>query len=441
MGHFTREIRSRFSRQLAELFLYKVNREVEFMKQAERYSPVKLDKLRLEKINSLIKHFRSYPFYNQLLHENGIDNVPLKSLEGLESFPIVTKSVITENLEYIAKQPHAHKLNSTSGSTGVNFYFYQSHSMLTARSAAVRRCYSWTGIEYWGDRKMVIWGHSPSISRMQDFGISLKKLFLNTWHLQGYGLDAQTCRRYLQLLEIDKPAVLEGYPGYILMLAQVGSKENITPFCPKVIITSGEMLHDGHRRQIEEYFRVKIANRYGSREFGAIAQECKFHNGLHISPTRFIVHTDSSGELLITDLDNYATPFIRYAIDDLGSVEKVKCQCGMNVDTLVSLGGRSHDVIKTRSGKLLGGQFWTTASRAVGGIEEFQVIQRTIDKVEFKAKVTSDFDPARIEILRRKVKQIVGDELELNVTIVDHIEPTKMGKRRFIINLMEQGNA
>ena len=411
------------------------------MAQAEHYRPEQLDKLRLKKLNSLIKHFRTYPFYDRLLCENGIESVPLRTLEELESFPVITKSHITENLEYISRQPYAHKLNSTSGSTGVNFKFYQSRSMLTARSAAVRRCYSWAGVEYWGNRKMIIWGHSPSISKMQDLSIACKKWFLNIRFLQGYGLDDQRCVKYLKMLGKDKPVMLEGYPSYVLKVAQVGDKEGIVPFRPRAIITSGEMLHDEHRRQIEEYFNVKITNRYGSREFGVIAQECRFHNGLHISPMRFIVQADSNGELVITDLDNYATPFIRYAVGDIGSVQRVDCECGMNVDTLVSLGGRSHDVIKTRSGKLLGGQFWTTASRAVGGIEQFQVIQRAIDKVELKAKITSDFDPARIEVLRKKIRQIVGDELELDISIVDHIEPTKMGKRRFIINMMGKENA
>jgi len=297
------------------------------------------------------------------------------------------------------------------------------------------------GVEYWGDKKMIIWGRSPSISKMQNLSMSLKKLYLNTIHLQGYGLDEQTCRHYLQLLSEQRPVVLEGYPSYLTMLAQVGSKENIKPFTPKVIITSGEMLTDEHRQQIEDYFKVKVTNRYGSREFGVIAQQCQYHNGLHIAPTRFIVQTDSNNELLITDLDNYATPFIRYAIGDIGSVERIKCECGMNVDTLVTLAGRSHDIIRTRSGKLLSGQFWTTSSRAVGGIEEFQVIQHSIDRVEFKAKVVPDFDPARLEILFKKIKQFVGDELQVDVTIVDHIERTEMGKHRFIINLMEQENA
>jgi phenylacetate-CoA ligase len=201
------------------------------------------------------------------------------------------------------------------------------------------------------------------------------------------------------------------------------------------------MLHENEKSIIEEYFRAPICSRYGSREFGAIAHECNCRSGFHIVPARFVIETDANGELLITDLDNYATPFIRYAIGDVGTIQKIECSCGLILDTILGIEGRSNDYVLTPSGKRLGGQFWTTSSRAVGGIDEFQVVQKTIDAVEIRAKVSKDFKMTNLSILHDKIKKFSGDDLDINLVIVDELERTSMGKRRFIINLLNQQNA
>lgn len=438
MKSLVKKLRAWSVHRAVMVFLPHVYKQSRIMDRLSRTSAGEIEHYRLQKLNALIRHFRTYPFYLQFLSDHGIPERPLKSLDEFSSFPIVTKSFITDNISYIAAQPSAHKINSTSGSTGVNFKFYQSRGMLTARSASVKLGYGWSGVEYWGDRKMVVWGHSPSHSKLEDAVIAVKQLLLNGRMLQGYGLDTAMSRDYLRLMHKDKPVVLEGYPSYIYKLAQVGTRENIKPFMPRAIITSGETLHHEQRELIEQYFTTKVTNRYGSREFGGIAYECRFHSGLHIAPFRFIVHEDANGELLVTDLDNYATPFIRYAIGDIGSVREINCPCGLTVDTLVSLSGRSHDIIRTRSGKILGGQFWTTASRAVGGIEAFQLVQYAVDSVELRIQTGADFKPENLKILEDKVHHIVGDELKLEIKYVDHIEPTKMGKLRFIINMMHE---
>lgn len=91
------------------------------------------------------------------------------------------------------------------------------------------------------------------------------------------------------------------------------------------IITSGETLYPWQREGIEEVFGKCLYDRYGCREFGNIAHQCEEQECYHVNMERFFleivdkngewVKEGERGELVVTDLDNYGYPFIRYKIE------------------------------------------------------------------------------------------------------------------------------
>jgi len=400
-----------------------------------------VEAFQLVKLNRLLDHFRSMPFYAKLLADAGCNDKPLTSVRDLSRLPRISKADITDNLSIIADSPFAHRRESTSGSTGKNFVFYQSRSRQPAQRAALRRGREWAGIDHFNDRTVVIWGMSPPVSAMAGRRQDLIRLLMGTTLLQGYGLDSQQCLDHWQTVNRIKPHVIEGYPNYLLAMANEGAKAGISLHRAQNLVCSGETLFDETRETIEGVFQAPLHNRYGSREFSSIAHQCRERSAMHIHPQRFIVESDSDGDLLITDLDNFATPFIRYQVGDAGRVEFTECACGRSLFSIVAMAGRTHDVIRTPSGKLLPGQFWTTLSRSVDGIEEFQLIQRSPSDLELRIKVTEGYDDRSEAVLRKKVESVSSGEIALTIVKVDAIEPTSAGKRRFIINAMEKRNA
>ena len=90
--------------------------------------------------------------------------------------------------------------------------------------------------------------------------------------------------------------------------------------------SSSQVLPDQSRRMIEETFGCGVFDKYGSREFSGIAYECDFHSGHHVMDESYIVEILKNGEparpgeigeVVITDLNNFCLPYIRYRIGDL----------------------------------------------------------------------------------------------------------------------------
>ncbi len=400
-----------------------------------------VEAFQLAKLNRLVDHFRSFPFYAKLLTGAGDKDKPLDCLGDMSRLPTISKDDITANFAAIASSPYARRRESTSGSTGKNFVFYQSRSRQPAQRASLRRGREWAGVDHFNDRTVLIWGLSPQTSKWAGRRQDLIRLLMGTTLLQGYGLDAERCIAHWHSINRIRPQLIEGYPNYLLTMAKEGARAGIVPHRATSLICSGETLFEEAREEIEDFFHAPLHNRYGSREFSSIAHQCRERGAMHIHPERFIMESDSDGELLITDLDNLATPFIRYRVGDAGRVEFADCACGRSLFNIVEMVGRTHDVIRTPSGTPLPGQFWTTLSRAVEGIEEFQLVQRSPTDLELRVKVTDVYEDGSEAYLRKKVQSVAGAEVTLTVVKVDTIEPTPAGKRRFIINEMEGRNA
>jgi phenylacetate-CoA ligase len=108
--------------------------------------------------------------------------------------------------------------------------------------------------------------------------------------------------------------------------------------------------------------------------------------------------------------------------------------CGLNLNCLRRIEGRTFDVIKTPSGKSLGGTFWTLLSRSVEGIKQFQVMQEKIQGVTFNLVPDTNFKTDYFQVLLKKIQQHCGSDFEVEFQIVDEIPLTKSGKFRFVIS-------
>lgn len=194
-------------------------------------------------------------------------------------------------------------------------------------------------------------------------------------------------------------------------------------------------------------FLCPVYNRYGCREFGDIAHECDQREGLHISTDRVLVEildenlkavrNEKSGELVITDLDNYGMPIIRYRIGDMASFKDEMCSCGRSLPLLKQVEGRTLDIIKAPNGNRLGGTFWTILFKSRPGIKSFQVIQKDLNGITVKYVKDDGDKNIDFPYFQKRIQEMCSEDFNIDFEKVPSIPKTSAGKTRFIVSKLK----
>jgi phenylacetate-CoA ligase len=419
------------------------------LEESQWLSSSEIEMIQWNKIKALLDHAYNYvPFYKRIFDELNLAPDDINNKEDFRKLPILTKDDIENNiLKITATNYNRHDIrkDSTGGSTGQTLEFYTDLNRSDVLTAFLIRSNRINGLDI-GDKHAYLWGSTFDISLQNKLTNKLYNsmygcdLFLST-----YDLSEKQMYKYAKQLQKYKPKVIVGYASPLHFFANFLSRNNIKGINPKSIISSAEVLYDYQRELIEAVFDCKVFNRYGCREFGIIAQECSEHSGLHINDEHVYIEflkennepskKGEKGELIVTDLDNYGMPFIRYKIGDMGTPSDKKCKCGRGTSVMGSIEGRTFDVIIGTNGRALGGTFWTLLFRtAIKGIKQFQVTQESKDKLKIKIVVNEDFDNNSVYYLTNKIHEHCGNDMEINFEIVDKIPLTKSGKFRFVIS-------
>jgi len=213
--------------------------------------------------------------------------------------------------------------------------------------------------------------------------------------------------------------------------------------CSSDLVSSAETLDDEMRATIESEFGCPVLNRYGSREFANIAQQCEVGGGLHVFDYRIhveILRPDGttcdpgeSGEIVITDLINAAMPFIRYRTGDIGTFSAEPCSCGRGSPLLSKVEGRVSEIIVGKNGKYYSCQSPRLFGADIPGIGQMQVIQDSLDLIEVKIVPEDTWSADSQQLLIERMLSLLGD-VEVKVTLTDEIPVSASGKYRFTIS-------
>lgn len=390
------------------------------------------------------------PYYRALFSKAGLEPNDINCAEDYRKIPILTKDDIRNHISELTAPDFDRKFllpNSTGGSTGENLNFYNDLSQGEYSRANTIRCNRWMGVDI-ADREAWLWGSPFDIAKSEERWNRILSYFMNNLKLSSYDLSEKSLKEYSKKLSKFRPRLITCYPTPMATFADYLLKNGVNTIRPQAVITSAETLFDHQRELIESAFGCRVFNRYGCREFGNIAHECAEHSGLHVIADRLYlefldngrpVNTGETGEIFVTDLDNYGMPFIRYKIGDMGVPSDRKCKCGRGLPLVEKVEGRVFDVVRTPSGQALGGTFWTLLSRAVEGIRQFQVIQTEIEGVTIKIIVDGTFRNESLEYLQKKIAEHCGRDFKVYFQIVDNIPLTKSGKFRFVISEINNG--
>jgi phenylacetate-CoA ligase len=274
-------------------------------------------------------------------------------------------------------------------------------------------------------------------SRVKNF-ISYRRLLLPMTEIH-----EQDIINHLKDIKKYRVNFIRSFPGPLTEVASYILSHSGNEFALQGVVTTGEILHDHQRKVIEKAFQCPVFDSYRTREVGPIAQECEHHRGLHINAEGVMVEIESipdsgtenqnEGKILVTDLHNYAMPFIRYEIGDRGTLAKNVCGCGRGLPLLEKVGGRVMDVLYTTRGRRIASISVIPLLVAnLGLTNQLQFVQQTLKKMVIRM---SEPRP-EVTILDKQqqiARKIFGEELEITYEFVPHIPLLASGKYRMTI--------
>ncbi len=403
------------------------------------------------RLTSIITHaIKNIPYYKSLIDAGIIADIEKDPVKALRRFPIITKSQIRDHIDemHVELGLGIYK-NTTGGSTGVPLTIYQDNNYQTHTLAAIYLTQEWAGgrigsksVKLWGAERDLAKGHMGIKQAISDFigNRSTINSFKMSSHVR---LD-----NYLSRINSKKPNTVEGYADSLYLLADYASSQNIQVHSPVSIVSSAGVLFPHMRKTIETVFGCKVFDRYGSRDAGNIAAECKQHNGLHVVGENLyveIVDKDGNeveegeeGDVLITTLHNYTMPLLRYEIGDR-VVKGGQCKCGRPYPLLKEISGRQGSSFKTSSGGFISSQFFVHligVSCNDKRIKKFQVIQTGYDAIEIKLVANGRFSVGDWQYkgkLYDLINKAFGYKCHTDIRIVDDIPQTSTGKHVYTI--------
>jgi phenylacetate-CoA ligase len=191
---------------------------------------------------------------------------------------------------------------------------------------------------------------------------------------------------------------------------------------------TSEVLLPKYRELLEEVF-INVVDGYGARDGGIIA----FETGKSIYEVGYntIIEVDDEQNLLITDLFNYATPFIRYSIGD--RVDLLKESKGYNGDVLTKIYGRTSDIIYLDNGKVLTGPAFTVLFGKLN-INEYRLTKESGLKILVEITVNNKYNENDYYLLKNSISAQIGKDCILEIRKVKELLPGKNGKRNYFIN-------
>ncbi len=362
------------------------------------------------------------------------------------NLPFLTKEIIRSNFINLKNPSYSASrfiLDSTSGSTGETLKFFSDVKLRYRRMAYAEFGDSFSGWEL-GEPRLIIWGAERDINKKLSRKIAHSKFLFNTKILSSYYLTNDDLTEIINTINLFKPVLISAYPSTLDFISNyIRSKGGLVHY-PRVIVIGGETLYDFQKATIQEVFQCKVLRRYGSREFGVIASECQEQQGLHIHTDRIFLEIINErleqtqpgelGEIIITDLENYIFPFVRYRIGDIGIFSKDNCKCGRQTPLLTSVEGRTFDLIIGTNGNRVSGNYFTLLRNKVKGILKFQVLQEQPGTIIFNIICDDKFDKFERNKLTVELKSKLGIDMEVTINEVANINTSSNGKYRFVIS-------
>lgn len=410
-------------------------------KKTEWYDSEKMACFQLDKLKRLVSHvYENVPYYTNFMKSAGIFPGDIKKLDDIESFPVITKEIIKASYDEFTPINNDRikgvKTKQTGGTTGNILFKRNDANTRGSVWATYRRFRDWMGVKERERTLIMMGGHVIGKNKKDSFKKSVNMKITNSVSFNPYDTSEENFSNIIKHIINHKIVLIRSYSQFLYYIAK-RMKEMGLSTKVRAITTTAEPLIPEQRDLFRCVFGAETFDQYGCGEIGGVAYECNRHRGLHIAQERALVEINKKNELVITDLDNYTMPFIRYWNADEAIWGDAECDCGRKGPLVKQILGRTCDYILGANGEYLHwAYFWhlffDSNIAKKRKLAKFQVVQNQRGSLIIKL-VASPLSTEEEALLATNIREHIGN-IEIRFVYMDEIEPTRTGKYRPVVN-------
>ena len=385
-------------------------------------------------------HYDNNPFYRKKVGNYFPDK--------WEDLPIMEKSDYQDDLDTMLSKGYNKKniyIANTSGSTGNPLFFAKNKKAHAMDWALIKNRYSWHGLKL-SSKQARFFGTPMKTTTM--YQEKIKDWIMNRVRFPVFDLSAATLNDNLDEFEKTRFDHIYGYTNSLVLFARFLIRNEIVlkDLCPTLThcITTAEVLTKDDRVTLENAFGIQVINEYGASEVGLIAFEKPNNEWLLSEEILFyetindmgLVSNENEGNIVVTNFNNKAMPFIRYNIGDIGVISKNLTKNGRN-KKLEHLLGRENDMIILPDNRKLPGfaivkpfdyYLAENLSNHTGDLKEFVFRQTNPNEFILDIIMDRDFTNNEIERIKHIIKSSLKSDVNIFINRVKKIKREKSGK-------------
>jgi phenylacetate-CoA ligase len=432
---------------ISDLLLgYEVSKQLRKQRSYASYNEQELIDIQQKKLNAILTHaIQTVPAY-----KNHLDKKTNSPIERLQQFPVLTKIQLQgKEKSYLSNRFHLKKLIKleSSGSSGVKTTVYLTKKEHSVLRAILITWWEWTGF-YLG-KPILQTGMTTERGAVK----WLKDILTNTHYLNAFELTENIVIKDLKRISKYESPHLGGYASSLYVLAEIAEKNNFN-IQFDAAISWGDKMFDHYKSKIEQVFKTRVYENYACNEGLMIGQKVDLDYFYIYTPNVFLellnednrpVPDGEIGRVVVTKLDGFAMPLIRYDTGDLAirlPREEYPEQRMFQFPLLKKVIGRNTDIVKTLDGKNLIVHTFTGIFEFYHEIQQFRVVQREIDRIVIEYIPSPTFEESSLEKIQSDILTKTGSKIGIQWKAVNEIPSTGSGKPQLIKNyLIEQSLA
>jgi phenylacetate-CoA ligase len=368
--------------------------------------------------------------------------------DDLQKLPILTKEDVVQAGSQLLSSNYPRRevrRAQTSGTTGTALSFLTTRKAIEFQWAVWWRHRSRFGIEP-GTKHLNFTGKPVAANVQQHppfwrWNYPMSQALIGMQHISASKVGA-----LVDFINSERFTFFSGYPSLIHSFAALAEDERLTLTAgPKCIFLGAEGVDEQQRTVVENFTGAVVTDQYGFSEGCGNASRCE--HGFFHEDWEFGVLEGTEGEtledgrqrakLVGTGFANYAFPFIRYEIGDIGiwAPKAFQCPCGRQGRVLLAIEGRSEDYILTPEGTQI--RRFDYLFKDTQGVRVAQVVQRLPGSILIRLVPRPNYSQADNAKIFRMVRDWISPSLAVDIEVVTEIPRGPSGKFRPVISELD----